>query len=174
MTKQTVAPETPTVDLKTPTVTPEDPVAANMANANMSIYEQHAHYERLKMKGDLIYRVFMQKDTTELNQLLQAMIDIVTKKYPNLSDRFHTYVKRTISEDKADVRCAKHALLLFGMSMTPEFVTSLVADDPQIPPEKMKQFFENRLPGLCDQLLNGIFSSMQEFIENVRIEYVKT
>ena len=149
-------------------------IHASMANTNMSIYEQHAHYERIKMKGDLIYRVFMQKDTTELNQLLQTMIDMVVEKYPNLSDRFHTYVKRTISEDKSDVRCAKHALLLFGMSLPPEFVSSLIAYDPQIPPEKMKEFFENQLPCLRDQLLNGIFSSMQEFVENARIEYVKT
>lgn len=136
---------------------------------NQSIYDVATGYEELKTKSDVIYDAFMNRDTTNLDKMLSEIKEITEKKYPELSNRYKELTERTVCDS---VRVAKHGMLLFGLYMTPEYAKTLVTPTPKVNPVKFELFYRTELPVLCNKLLNGVFSSLQEFVENARTIYI--
>ena len=137
---------------------------------NQSIYDVSTAYDTVKQEADIIYNVFINRDTTTLDEMLQKIDDINQEKFTNLSNRYKQVVGRTI-HDK-DVRVAKHAMLMFGLYMTPEYAITLVKPTPKVNPIKFEVFYRVELPNLCEKLLNGHFTSLQEFVESARTTYI--
>jgi hypothetical protein len=111
----------------------------------------------------------MNKDTTQLDKMIREIKEITDKKYPDLSNRYKEFSERTLQDN---VRIAKHAFLLFGLFMTPEYAKSLITPTPQVDPVKFELFYRIELPVLCTNLQNGIFTSLQEFVESARTTYI--
>lgn len=135
---------------------------------NQSLYDCGNNYEELKRKSDVIYNAFMNRDTTDLNVLINEIKELTDKKHKGLSNRYKELSERTICDN---VRIAKHAFLLFGLFMHPDYAKSLVTPNPRVDPVKFNQFYI-QLPLLISKLQNGIFSSLQEFVEDARTLYV--
>ena len=137
---------------------------------SQSLYDVASVYDDTKMKSDVLYNAFMSRDTTDLDRMVSEIIEITKKKHPQLSSRFQKMADRTVS---GSARIAKHAFLLFGLFMEPEYAKSLVMSEPKVDPVKF-QLFYTELPKLCGKLQNGIFTSMQEFVEDARTLYIIT
>lgn len=136
---------------------------------NQSLYDVGNGYEELKVKSDVIYNSFMNKDTTQLDNMIREIKEITDKKYPDLSNRYKEFSDRTLNDN---VRIAKHAFLLFGLFMTPEYAKSLITPTPKVDPVKFELFYRIELPVLCTNLQNGVFTSLQEFVESARTTYI--
>ena len=136
-----------------------------------SLYDAAAVFEQQRMSSDILYRSFMNRDTSEMDAILTEIVDMVKTTNPTLSKRFHEVTDRTVNDN---VRIAKHALLLFGLYLTPDYAKRLLQPKPKVNPEKFKRFYAKELPLLCTRLLDGTYTSMQEFVENARMVYVVT
>ena len=134
-----------------------------------SMYDVCEEFESQRMKADLILRVFWSKDTTELDTMNEEIMKITNARFKNMSARFQALSHRTIS-DKA--RLAKHAYLLFGLYLTPEYAKTLVQPTPRVDPTKFSLFYAKHLPTLCNNLLTGKYTSMAEFVEDARSTYI--
>ena len=110
----------------------------------------------------------MSRDTTQLDKMIKDIKEMTDKKHKGLSNRYKELSERTLNDN---VRIAKHAFLLFGLYMNPEYAKSLVTPTPKVDPVKF-QLFYMELPKLCAKLQNGVFSSLQEFVEDARTLYV--
>jgi len=136
---------------------------------NQSLYDIGGSYEELRIQSDVIYNAFMNKDTTELDKMISDIHKITSEKHPELSQRYKDMTERTIGDP---IRIAKHAYLLFGLFMSPEYAKSLVVPTPKVNPVKFELFYKTELPKLCTNLQNGVFTSIQEFVENARTAYI--
>jgi len=138
-----------------------------------SIYEQIAHFEKLKWEHDDIYMFMMNKDTTKLDAELKVWRDQQLKKYPAMSKRFERNTLRAIEEDKRYMRIAKHGLLFLRIWLDPEYAKSFIDPKPRVNPIKFKTFYENHLDKCCRDLLNTNTTTLQAFVEKVRSIYIK-
>jgi hypothetical protein len=134
-----------------------------------SLYDLARSFESKKMESDALYNAFMNKDPSELNKMIQEIVDVTTQKYPDMSSRFKEMADLTL-RDKS--RIAKHGFLLFGLYLTPEYAKTLVTPVPKVNPHKFQVFYATILPKLCQQHLNGQFTSLQEFVEYARPAYI--
>ena len=133
------------------------------------MYDVAESHEKRKMEADILYDAFMNRDPTKLNKMCKEILDIVNNTFPSLSARFKEYTKLTL-EDNA--RVSKHALLLFGLYLTPDYAKSLVHPTPKVDPNKFQLFYSQILPKICQQHLNGHFTSLQEFVEYAIPAYI--
>ena len=138
--------------------------------STQSLYDVAESYEKVKRDSDAIYNAFMNKDPTDLNKMLKEIIDITLNKFPDLSSRFKEMAELTL-KDKS--RVAKHGMLLFGLYLTPEYAKTLVHPVPKVNPHKFQEFYNKILPEICQQHLNGHFTSIQEFVEYARPAYIE-
>ena len=72
-----------------------------------------------------------------------------------------------------DSRIAKHALLLFGLYLTPMYAKKLV-DESLVDPHRFTYYYQQHLPQLCQDHLNGKprVDSLQAFVEEARTRYI--
>ena len=136
---------------------------------NQSIYDIANQLQTQKEESDVIYKCFMSRDTTLLDSMLKEMSEIVASKQPGLSERFHRLTQRTLQDNN---RIAKHGYLLFGLFMLPQYAQSLITPTPRVNPVKFELFYRLELPKLCTNLQNGIYTSLQEFVETARTTYI--
>ena len=138
-----------------------------------SIPEKIHQSHEFKKQSDFIYRVFMDLDTKEIDHFIQEEIDKVKIKFPDMSSRFHTMVDKTLNDKNKYTRIAKHGymIILLWLDISGECVKSLMGDNPKVPPEKFKLFYENYLSKMCNDLLNAKIICLQEFVEKVRSVY---
>jgi len=123
-----------------------------------------------QMKADLILRVFWSKDTTELDEIISNITEMVDKQFDNMSTTFHALSART--KKTGEARTAKHAYFLFGLYLMPEFAKTLLQPTPRVNPVKFRLFYTTELPTLCNNLLTGVYTSMSEFVEMARSAYI--
>jgi hypothetical protein len=138
--------------------------------STQSLYDIAESYEKKKREADAIYNAFTNRDPTDLNKMLSEILELTRSRYPDLSNRFNELVDLTLTDNS---RVAKHALLLFGLYLTPEYAKSLVHPVPKVDPHKFQQFYSKILPVICQQHLNGHFTSLQEFVEYARPAYIE-
>ena len=48
-----------------------------------SLYDLSESYEIKKMQSDALYNAFMNKDPSELNKMIQDIVDVTMTKYPD-------------------------------------------------------------------------------------------
>jgi hypothetical protein len=137
---------------------------------SQSIYDVAEYNEKQKMKADIIYDAFMNKDTTNMDKMCKEILELVNSRYPNLSDGFKKYTDMTLTDD---ARISKQALLLFGLWLTPDYAKTLVTPTPKLNPNKFQVFYSTILPKMCNQLLTGHFTSLQEFVEFAIPTYIQ-
>lgn len=133
----------------------------------MSVYDDHDVIEAQRMSSDFLYRVFLSKNTTELDTFNKKIRERMLSTY-TLSKRFQTLTERVVTDTHISTRNSKQAFLLFvGFYLNPDIVEDLIAT-AQVNPQRMKVFYEKHLPGLCEKLLDSSFSCLQEFVEKCR------
>ena len=130
-----------------------------------NIYDLYQFEEQKKMESDLIYRILMNKDVTELDKMLKEVVN----NRKDQSDRFNKMTSRCLSDDS---RIAKHGLFFFCLYLDPAFAKSMLFPEPKLNPYKFKIFYETILPKKCNDLLNGNINSLQRFVEEIRTEYI--
>ena len=135
-------------------------------------FEAIARQEQLKRKCDLIYRVMMSKDTTELDKILQTFRETTLKQYSNISEMFRVQTKKTIEGKEHYSRIAKHGLFFFYLWMNPTYAQTLCsAPTPLVDPLKFERFYKTDLPNACQELLQTRITTLQAFVERVRTAY---
>ena len=75
--------------------------------------------------------------------------------------------------ETGDSRIAKHAMLLFGLYLTPAYAKKLV-DDALVDPQRFQYYYQYHLPQLCQDHLNSKprVDSLQAFVEEARTRYI--
>lgn len=135
-------------------------------------FERIAREEQLKRKSDLVYRVMMSKDTTELDKILETFTEQTLKQYGNISEMFRVQTKKTIEGKEHYARIAKHGLFFFYLWMNPAYAQSLCSSPtPTVDPLKFEQFYKTNLPNACQELLQTKITTLQAFVEKVRTDY---
>ncbi|MAT62898.1 MAG: hypothetical protein CL881_03775 [Dehalococcoidia bacterium] len=134
-----------------------------------TLYDLASANEQKKIESDIIYNILMNKETTLLDRLLTEIIDTTKKNHTDMSKRYHSMTERCIKDNS---RIAKHGLFFFGLYLCPTFAESLIKPDPKVNPIKFSIFYNTILPQACTKLLNGEYSCLQEFVEDIRLQYV--
>lgn len=136
------------------------------------LYKQAEKIEKERQEKDLLYNVFMNNDTTKL----QETIVFFTKKLKE-SDRFkdNPMSKRMLRMldivVKDDNRLLKHSFILFALQLEP-WAVKYFMEDNKSPPQKVSNFVSNNLKETVSLLLKGSYTSMQAFVEDARWQYV--
>ena len=135
-----------------------------------SFYEVKQQYDAQREKADILYRCFMSKDTRDLNKILQEIKNLTLAEFPQASKRLRAMMERA---ETGDSRIAKHAMLLFGLYLTPTYAKKLV-DDALVDPQRFQYYYQYHLPLLCQDHLNGKprVDSLQAFVEEARTRYI--
>lgn len=138
----------------------------------LSRYEEIARNEHLKMQSDLIYRLLMSKDTTELDNILKTFRSQTLQSYKNISEMFRVQTNKTINGKEHYARIAKHGLFFFYLWMNPAYAESLCSSpSPVVDPVKFERFYKEKLPKSCQELLQTRITTLQAFVEKVRTDY---
>jgi len=135
-----------------------------------SFYEVKQQYDTQREEADVIYKCFMSKDTRELDKIIKEIKDLTLAEFPQASKRLRDMMDRTAHGDS---RIAKHALLLFGLYLTPMYAKKLV-DESLVDPHRFTYYYQQHLPQLCQDHLNGKprVDSLQAFVEEARTRYI--
>jgi hypothetical protein len=136
-----------------------------------SIYDLFEAHDFQRMESDVLYKAFFHRDTSELDKMIDEIIRITKTNISGLSKTYYELSERTMNDD---ARISKHAYLLFGLYLTPEYAKTLLEPKPIVNPVRFRHFYTVELPKLCNQWLNGVFMSLQEFVEEARTVYVIT
>ena len=139
-----------------------------------SIYEDIARAEELRREADLIWRICMNEDTTELDSILESFRQKDINTYGNqLSDLFKYEVKGYIdSKDNQNYkRVGKHGYFFLMLYLNPEYAKSLLEPEPLVNPRKFRIFYKKNLPEACTMLFQTHCVTMQAFVEKVRSDY---
>ena len=91
-----------------------------------------------------------------------------SKKKHETSKRLQNIFKRVLSDND---RVAKHSLLLFAMAYDPELLQGW-SKNIKVPPEKMNTFVKHYLHQNITNLLEGTFTSVRAFVEDLRWHYM--
>ena len=135
-----------------------------------SFYEEKRALDKQRENADVMYKAFMDKDTTVLDTMIKELKDLTMAEFPNSSNRLRDMLTRCM-EDKS--RVAKHGALLFGLYLTPEYANKLVRD-ARVDPTRFRNYYTQHLGQMCQDHLNGKakYDSMQAFVEEARVRYI--
>lgn len=140
-----------------------------------SIYEDIARAEELRREADLIYRICMNEDTTELDSILESFRQKDINTYGNkLSDLFKYETKRYIEskDNKNYNRLGKHGYFFLMLYLNPDYAKSLIEPVPVVDPRRFKIFYKKNLPQACKMLFQNHTVTMQAFVEKIRSDYI--
>lgn len=139
----------------------------------LSRFESIELHEHLRMKSDLIYRILMSKDTSELDKILTTFRQQSLDEFPNISNVFKVQTSKALAKSENYHRIAKHGLFFFYLWMKPEYAQRLCSSaNPKVDPVKFQLFYTEYLPKSCQALLQSKITTLQAFVERVRTEYV--
>lgn len=136
------------------------------------LYNQAEKIEKERQEKDLLYSVFMNRDTTKLQETILFFVKKLKE-----SDRFkdNPMSKRMLRMldivVKDDNRLLKHSFILFALQLEPWSVKYFMEDNKS-PPEKISNFVSNNLKEAVSLLLKGSYTSMQAFVEDARWQYI--
>lgn len=137
------------------------------------LYNQADNIEKSRQSKDLLYNVFMNSDTEELQKTT-----VLFAKNIKESDRFSgdnkmsKRMERMLDVAVSDSnRLLKHSLILFALQME-NWAVKYFMEDNKSPPEKVSQFVSQDLKEAVNLLLKGSYTSLQAFVEDARWRYV--
>ena len=135
-----------------------------------SFYEVKQQYDTQREQSDIIYRCFMSKNTQDLDKIITEIKNLTLAEFPQASKRLRKMMDRA---ETSHSRIAKHAMLLFGLYLTPQYAKKLV-DESLVDPQRFQYYYQYHLPQLCQDHLNGKpkVDSLQAFVEEARTRYI--
>ena len=135
-----------------------------------SFYEVKQQYDTQREQSDIIYRCFMSKNTRDLDKIITEIKNLTLAEFPQASKRLRKMMDRA---ETSHSRIAKHAMLLFGLYLTPTYAKKLV-DESLVDPQRFQYYYQYHLPQLCQDHLNGKpkVDSLQAFVEEARTRYI--
>ncbi len=135
-----------------------------------SFYEVKQQYDIQREQSDIIYRCFMSKNTQDLDKIITEIKNLTLAEFPQASKRLRKMMDRA---ETSHSRIAKHAMLLFGLYLTPQYAKKLV-DESLVDPQRFQYYYQYHLPQLCQDHLNGKpkVDSLQAFVEEARTRYI--
>jgi hypothetical protein len=124
-------------------------------------------------RADLVYRLMVESDTTEIEGYIEEFIKRLTAKFHDrtLSTRFKTVADEAIHGKD---RHLKQAFFFFYLFVFKDFAESLIDDqNPKVPPTKFKNFYDNpnNLSMCCKKYLGTEYVSLRQFVIEVRNSY---
>ena len=66
----------------------------------MSVYDDYDVIEAQRMSSDFLYRVFLAKNTRELDTFNKKTRERILSTYPTLSKRFQTLTERVVTDTR--------------------------------------------------------------------------
>lgn len=137
---------------------------------DQSFYDIKDAQDLRRQKADLLYKCFMDKDTTALDTCIKDIRDLTVAEFPNASDNLRRMFDKCIESES---RVAKHGALLFGLYLTPQYANKLVTEG-KMDAERFRHFYMHHLPDMCQKHLGGKpkFDSYQAFVEEARTRYM--
>ena len=136
------------------------------------LYHQADKIENARMSKDLLYRVIMDPDITELNKAVDHFTKMIREHRTEGGKLSSTRMNRMLDLCKADTnRLLKHSLILFALQLEPWAVEYFMRNN-RSPPEKLSSFISTELKEAVSQLLKGSYTSLQAFVEDARWRYV--
>ena len=133
------------------------------------LYNEAAKIEEKRMAADLLYRVLLDPNIDKLNETVDYFVSQINKIYPRAASTRFKHMLHVASTDSN--RLLKHSMILFALYQEPWALDYFMKDNAS-PPDKMSKFVSGDLKVFCDQLLNGSYTSLQAFVEDVRWNYV--
>jgi hypothetical protein len=135
-----------------------------------SFYEEKQQLDKKREEADVIYRAFMDKNTQCLDNIIREIRDLTLAEFTKASNRLRKMLQRAL-QDKS--RVAKHAAMLFGLYLTPDYANKLL-QEAKVDPQRFSEYYQHHLPQMCQNHLNGKskFDSMQAFVEEARTAYI--
>ena len=135
-----------------------------------SFYEEIQQLDKKREEADVIYRAFMDKNTQCVDNIIREIRDLTLAEFTQASNRLRKMLQRAL-EDKS--RVAKHAAMLFGLYLTPDYANKLL-QEAKVDPQRFSAYYQHHLPQMCQNHLNGKskFDSMQAFVEEARTAYI--
>lgn len=132
----------------------------------ISLYNAFQDVEKDRDQCDIIRKVLFATDMTLLGTLLHQLHSIIDK--GQFSERWYQMWERLSTDN---VRISKHAMLFFGIYLSPKFAESFIRPKPLVNPNRFQYFHAHILHKNCQKLLNGEFISLQGFVEDTRHKY---
>jgi len=135
-----------------------------------SFYEEKQQLDKKREEADVIYRAFMDKNTQCVDNIIREIRDLTLAEFTQASNRLRKMLQRAL-QDKS--RVAKHAAMLFGLYLTPDYANKLL-QEAKVDPQRFSEYYQHHLPQMCQNHLNGKskFDSMQAFVEEARTAYI--
>mgnify|MGYP001158547254 FL=1 len=135
-----------------------------------SFYEEKQQLDKKREEADVIYRAFMDKNTQCVDNIIREIRDLTLAEFTQASNRLRKMLQRAL-QDKS--RVAKHAAMLFGLYLTPDYANKLL-QEAKVDPQRFSAYYQHHLPQMCQNHLNGKskFDSMQAFVEEARTAYI--
>lgn len=135
-----------------------------------SFYEEKQSLDKQREEADLIYKCFMDENTSALDTVIREIKDLTLAEFPNGSERLRKMLTRSLETRS---RIAKHGAFLFGLYLTPEYANRLVKEG-RVDTNRFREYYTRHLPTMCQAHLNGQpkFDSMQAFVEEARVRYI--
>ena len=131
------------------------------------LYTAMERVEKKRRDRDELYALFMDEDPKELNSICRSLVAELLERYTDSSKRMRCMLKRICDDTN---RLAKHGLILFALYQEPWFVEQFVKRR-HVDPNKFSRFVHDNLKTSCEQLLGGVHTSMQAFVEDTRWRY---
>ena len=129
-----------------------------------------ASVEGEREKNDEVYKLIFTDNINYLNKYVASIQKLVLGKYatsPRVDKCFSLILQ-------SQNRAVKHALIFFAIhqeeSLVNHFINDL--DVKSLSTEKFSSFVNGSLQELVGKLLQGQFTSLQDFVENCRHQYV--
>lgn len=137
------------------------------------LYNQADKIEKSRQSKDLLYNVFMNSDTKELQKTTILFVKNIKESDRfsgdnKMSKRMERMLDVAVSDNN---RLLKHSLILFALQME-NWAVKYFMDDNKSPPEKVSQFVSQDLKEAVNLLLKGSYTSLQAFVEDARWRYV--
>ena len=126
--------------------------------------------EKEREEKDEIYKIMFNENLNYLNKYVISIQKLVLEKYTT-SPRIEKCFSLILQSHN---RAVKHALVFFAIyqeeSLVNHFINSL--DMKNLSTEKFSNFVNDVLRELVEKLLKGQFTSLQDFVENCRHQYI--
>jgi len=134
--------------------------------------EEYDRCEQRRRDSDLIYRVCLNPDTTEINGIISKFKETVVLRTTGTKVTPSKGVLRMINlAIDGNDRHMKQALFFWYIYSDREFAQSLIdPENPQVPPNAFKRFYDDpkHLQKLCNDLLVTKINCLREFVKQVR------
>ena len=132
------------------------------------LYNEAEKIEQARMTKDLLYSIIMNPNSTGLDKCCIEFVKKIKESHPNRSRRFDRMLDLCISDEN---RPLKHSLIFFALQLEQWSVEYFLKDNKS-DPNKISKFVSSELKDGVSQLLQGSYTSLQQFVEDARWRYV--